>query len=70
MWYRRNVPGWEGWLRILVGVMMVAWGVFQWQSSRSGVGLVVGGVLMAATGFVGYCPVCRLVGRRPVEKDR
>ena len=48
--------------------MMVAWGVIHLQASRGGIGLLVGGVFMAATGFVGYRPVCRLVGREPVEK--
>jgi hypothetical protein len=68
MWYRRNVPGWEGWLRILVGLTMLAWGAFHIQTSGRGLDLVLGGLFMAATGFVGYCPVCKLVGRKPIDK--
>ena len=67
MWYRKNVPGWEGWIRIALGVAMVAWGIFLFQTARGGISLAVGGVALALTGFVGFCPLCKLVGRKPLD---
>ena len=44
MWYRKNVPDWEGWFRIGVGLIMLVWGVFLFQESRGGIGWAAGGM--------------------------
>lgn len=67
MWYRKNLPGWESWLRVVIGIAAVAWGTMHFLQSHRGLGIAMGGLALALTGLIGYCPVCRIAGRRPVD---
>jgi hypothetical protein len=64
-WYVKNVPVWERVLRVVVGLggavaaVLLVPGLLGW-----GLGVAVAG--FAVTGLVGYCPMCAMVGRKPV----
>ena len=64
MWYRKNVGRAEGWGRLLAGALMTLCGVFGFNLSPLGWLLVGVGLFTAATGLVGYCPACAMVGRK------
>jgi len=64
MIYVKNLPGWERWSRAAVGLglmvyaLMAAWGgVLGWA-------LLAAGVMALLTAFVGFCPLCAMVGRK------
>lgn len=64
-WYVKNVPVGERVLRVVGGVggavaaVLLVPGVLGW-----GLGAAVAG--FAVTGLVGFCPMCAMVGRKPV----
>lgn len=62
MWYRKNLPGWERALRVIVGFASIGFAL--WQQDL--VGWIVGasGVIAALTGTFGWCPMCAMAGRR------
>lgn len=70
MFFQKNLPSWERALRVLTG-LAAAIGAFalpidpryQWLAAA-------GGAMFAATGFVGFCPMCALFGRRPKPHGR
>lgn len=60
--FARNLPNWERALRAGGAVVAAALAVvlaspWSWVAAASGVGLI-------ATGLVGFCPACAMVGRR------
>lgn len=63
MLYVKNVPAWERVLRVLVGsgaAALALWAVpgpAGWLLSAGAAGLV-------ASGLLGFCPACAMVGRR------
>ena len=64
MFYRKNLPGWERTMRVVGGTAMVACGLVGLSGMPidyliAGVGLVT-----VLTGFVGFCPMCAMVGRK------
>jgi hypothetical protein len=64
---KRNLPGWERFLRIAAGI---ATAVLAYYFARLPIGMwigVAGGLMFAATGLVGFCPMCAMVGRKPVS---
>lgn len=63
MIYRKNIPGWERATRVVGGAAMVACGFFGLPLPMGY--LVAGaGVVTVLTGFVGFCPMCAMAGRR------
>jgi hypothetical protein len=64
-WYVKNVPVGERVLRVAVGLggavvaVLLVPGVLGWVAVASVAGL-------ALTGLVGFCPLCAMVGRKPV----
>lgn len=67
MLYQKNLPVWERWLRVLGGVALVAYGLLAAPSLLIAVLAYVSAAVVIITGFVGYCPACALVGRKPIE---
>jgi hypothetical protein len=64
MFYARNLPRSERWARALLGAGIAALGV--WLGKGWAVGLLAGsGAGLALTGFIGFCPFCAMVGRKP-----
>jgi hypothetical protein len=66
MIYQKNLPIWERLLRAAAGLLMIAGGLLAPGLAGSVAGYVVAGsgLMAAATGFVGFCPACAMVGRR------
>lgn len=63
MFYTKNVPGWERAVRVIAGVLVAIlalatlpalWGAL--------VAVLAAGIV--ASGLVGFCPMCALVGRK------
>jgi hypothetical protein len=63
MFHVKNVPAWERILRVLMGVMALAFAALNWGSSGIAVAAGVVGAMLALTGLVGFCPMCAMVGR-------
>jgi len=70
MWYVKNLPGWERALRVAVGIAMATMGLIVWPGQALGIGLAACGAVAALTGFIGFCPMCALAGRKLAPKDR
>lgn len=65
MFYPINVPNWERAIRIIFGVVLIGVALIQQQFGVVGaVVLIASGVFTVATGFVGWCPACALIGRK------
>ncbi len=69
MFYAKNVPGWERVVRIIMGLMGIAYAVMNWGVSGLAVGMGVMGAMLAVTGLIGFCPMCAMVGRK-LDKAR
>ncbi len=69
MFYVKNLPGWERWLRVGSGVAMAIYallrggGIVGWMLAAAGIGI-------ALTGVLGFCPMCALAGRRLAKRAR
>ncbi|MES2910511.1 MAG: DUF2892 domain-containing protein [Pseudomonadota bacterium] len=70
MFYRKNVGGKERWSRLLTGALIVACALTQVRIIPLGLMLAGAGVFTALTGLVGFCPVCAVDGRKPVDGPR
>jgi Inner membrane protein YgaP-like, transmembrane domain len=68
MLYKKNVPGGERAVRILLGAMMMAAGIVWLRGSMLLYVLAAMGIMAAMTGFIGYCPMCSIAGRRLEQK--
>ena len=66
MFYVKNVPGWERAVRVVAGLAMIGFGLAGPGIAGSTVGYAIAasGVVALLTGFVGFCPMCAMVGRR------
>ena len=64
MFYVKNVPNWERVLRLIAGVIALAFAAINWGTSSMAVGAGIMGAVLAMTGSVGFCPMCAMVGRR------
>lgn len=66
MFYPKNVPNLERLFRILGGILLIAF-AFAGQSSFGTIGIAVAflsAATLIGTGFIGWCPMCALVGRK------
>lgn len=64
MIYTKNVPATERVIRALAGFALIAFGLMAMRGAPLGYILAASGVVAALTGFVGFCPMCALAGRR------
>ncbi len=68
---KRNVPGGERIVRIVAGLAVAAAGAW-WLASGNlwgGLLVIVSGLGFGATGLVGWCPLCAMVGRTLPKAD-
>ena len=65
--YKKNLPIWERSLRTLAGLAMIAVGIYHFRTSPIGYLIDATGVSMIAMGFLGWCPMCHIAGRKSVE---
>jgi hypothetical protein len=63
MFYRKNLPGWERAMRVILGAVMIGFGVVG-LAAPLGYLIAASGAVAILTGFFGFCPMCAMVGRR------
>lgn len=63
MFYVKNVPNWERVLRIVMGLMALAFAAVSWGAPIA-MGAGIMGAILAMTGLLGFCPMCAMVGRK------
>lgn len=68
MIYVKNVPSWERVLRVIAGLVVVAWSLLI-LGGTGGVLLALSAAGIVVSGLVGFCPACAMVGRR-LDKAR
>ncbi|WGR73795.1 MULTISPECIES: DUF2892 domain-containing protein [unclassified Bradyrhizobium] len=68
MYLKRNLPGWErairGGMGVGLAVLSYTYGATPW----TWIGIAAG-AMMIGTGFIGFCPMCAMVGRKSIEKQ-
>jgi hypothetical protein len=64
MFYQKNVPQWERWLRIIASVLLAAYGLLGGLSPIIAGVVLFSAVFLLVTGFIGFCPACAMVGRK------
>lgn len=64
MIYRKNIYAWEQIARIGLGVAMVVYALVAQRFTLFGYALDATGIFTAITGFVGWCPLCAVGGRK------
>ncbi len=64
MFFQKNLPMWERALRMCVGLLIVAAGFFIPLEPMLKWAAIGGGIMFACTGFIGFCPMCAMVGRK------
>lgn len=66
-YFKANLPGWERTIRVVTGLVLTGitylYSTAMWMD---GAGIVVG-IILAGTGFLGFCPMCAMAGRKAVE---
>ncbi len=71
MFYPKNVPNWERVIRITAGIILIAIALLQQSFGQLGAILfIASGIFTIATGFVGWCPACALVGRKIKQQQQ
>jgi hypothetical protein len=73
MFFAKNLPALERALRIAVGLGLILLGMsYLHGGSGSLWGLISAGsgVAAIATGFLGFCPACAMVGRKLEKRER
>lgn len=69
LYFKINLPAWERTFRVLVGLSaLCATYLFPIEPWMRWSGFAVGAIL-AVTGFVGFCPMCALAGRRLTRSE-
>lgn len=69
MLYSKNLPVWERWLRVALGIALIGYGVLGAGSLLLTTVAVSSAVVVIVTGFIGFCPACALVGRRRINQE-
>jgi hypothetical protein len=68
MFYVKNVPSWERAARIVVGVLALAFSVMNWNGSALLTAAGICGAILSLTGLFGFCPMCKLAGRKLAKR--
>ena len=69
MFFQKNLPMWERALRLCLGLGIVA-AVFYIPLAGMPLWLAAGGgIMLACTGFIGFCPMCAMAGRTTLRKN-
>ena len=69
MFFAKNVPVVERWIRTALGIGMLYAGIFTLKGMPMGYLIAASGLIAVATGFMGFCPMCAMVGRK-LDKEK
>lgn len=70
LYLKTNLPGWERAIRVAMGVIIAVM-AYQFAATALGSGIGIGmGIMLVVTGFVGFCPMCAMVGRKLIGADK
>ena len=69
MFYVKNVPGWERFVRIISGVVGAVLSIVFLKGLLGVIGAVVAAGI-TVSGLVGFCPACAIVGRRLAKQQK
>jgi hypothetical protein len=64
MFYRKNLPGCERAMRVIAGLVLIAWGLLSFSAAPLGYAIASGGLTAILTGFFGFRPMCAMAGRK------
>ena len=67
MMYRKNLPQWERWVRVVLGIALIAYGLLAAPSLPVTALALVSATMVLVTGFIGYCPACAVAGRKILQ---
>ena len=70
LYLKTNLPRWERAIRVAMGIVIA---VMAYQFAATSLGSWIGigmGIMFAVTGFVGFCPMCAMVGRRSIGAEK
>ncbi len=57
----KNVGRADQWIRIIIGALLILWGLFGLTGTGKWVAIVVG-LIPLLTAFIGFCPLYTLIG--------
>ena len=66
MTIKTNLPGWERAIRIALGIIVAGLAYLYTPGPIMTWTGVAMGAMFAGTGFVGFCPMCAMVGRSTI----
>jgi len=64
MFFIKNLPTFERILRVFGGIGMAVVGFLLFKGNLWGYLSIASGTFTVLTGFVGFCPMCAMVGRK------
>lgn len=68
MFYTKYVPSRQRTARVVLGIMMIAAGLYWFHLSMQAMTFAIAGILEAVTGLIGYCPMCSIANRISASK--
>ena len=69
MFYQKNLPAVERAARAVAGMLLLVGGPVGFKGAPLGYVAAAMGLVALVTGWVGFCPMCAMVGRKPVAKS-
>ena len=69
MFYRKNLPGWERAMRVIAGLVLIAWGLLAFAATPLGYAIAAGGATAILTGFFGFCPMCAMAAASCLQPE-
>ena len=70
MIFRKNLPGWERAMRVVLGAIMIGYGLVSLPAGPLGYAIAAGGAIAIITGFFGFCPMCAMAAASCRRHDR
>jgi len=64
MLYVKNLPNGERIIRVIMGMLGLAYAGMNWGGSSLAIGIGLMAAMLAMTGLFGFCPMCAMVGRK------
>ncbi len=73
MFYLKNITLAERIARVIAAALLLACGLIAMKGMALGYVVALSGAITLLTGAVGFCPMCAMVGRKPLpvpDKDK